>query len=421
MSDIMNKYDKNTENIFTGDIMRKNFSVFFIFMAFVLSCSVLFSYPILNKAFAEGTKKAENPIDGINCSAKSSILIDADSGTVLYSHNENAAYPIASMCKIMTLLLIFESVDGSEISLDDKIVVSENAAGMGGSQVFLEANAEYSVSDLVKSITVASANDACVALAEKLCGSEEIFVRKMNEKAKTLGMSNTVFVNCTGLPKAGQHSSAKDVSMMFSELIKHKDYFNYSGIWMDEISHPQGRITQISNTNKLIRYYKGCDAGKTGYTSEAGHCLCASAIRDGLRLIAVEISAPDSKTRFKEVSDMFNYGFANYESKTVVNAENLLDFTVEVKGGKKDCVSVVGERSVKVLSKKNEKRAFEFDFVPIENVKAPVVQNDNLGVLNIYENGVKIVSIRVLAAENVESKSYFDILNDVRAKWSIVG
>ena len=421
MSDIMNNYNKNTENIFAGDIMRKNFSVFFIFMAFVLSCSVLFSYQLISKAFAEDTKRSENPIAGVTCSAKSSILIDADSGKMLYSYNEDAAYPIASMCKIMTLLLIFESVDGGEISLDDKIVVSENAAGMGGSQVFLEANAEYSVSELVKSITVASANDACVAMAEKLCGSEQLFVDKMNEKAKELGMQNTVFVNCTGLPKTGQHSSAKDVAKMFAELIKHKDYFNYSGIWMDEISHPQGRITQISNTNKLIRFYKGCDAGKTGYTSEAGHCLCASAIRDGLRLIAVEISAPDSKTRFKEVSDMFNYGFANYECKTLINAENPLDFIVEVKGGKKDCVSVVGERSVKVLSKKNEKRAFEFDFVPIENVKAPIVQNDDLGVLNIYENGVKIDSIRVLAAENVESKSYFDILNDIRAKWSIVG
>ena len=400
--------------------MKKNFSVFFIFVAFILSCSVLFSYTILNKAFAEEIKATEKVTSGLNVASKSAILVDADSGTVLYSQNENATYPIASMCKIMTLLLIFESIDNGEISLDDKIIVSENASGMGGSQIFLEANAEYPVSDLVKGITVASANDACVAMSEKLCGNEELFVEKMNEKAKTLGMDNTVFTNCTGLPKAGQHSSAKDVAKMFSELIRHKDYFTFSGVWMDEINHPKGRITQISNTNKLIRFYNGCDCGKTGYTSEAGHCLCASAIRDGLRLISVVISAPDSKTRFKEVSSMFNYGFANYECKTIVNAETPLDFTVEIKGGKKATVSLIGERSVKVLSKKNEKRAFEFDFVPNYCIKAPVMINDNLGTLNIYENGVKIDSISVLASENIDAKSYLDILNDVTAKWSVV-
>ena len=399
--------------------MKKNFSVFFIFMAFILSCSVFFSYTLISKVFAEEAATSDDLTHTNAHAAKSSILIDADSGTVLSANNENATYPIASMCKIMTLLLIFDSVKSGEITFDEKIVISENAAGMGGSQVFLEANAEYSVSDLIKSITVASANDACVAMAERLCGSEDVFVSKMNEKAKSLGMENTVFTNCTGLPKAGQHSSALDVSKMFSKLVKHEDYFKFSGIWMDEIAHPQGRITQISNTNKLIRFYKGCDAGKTGYTSEAGHCLCASAIREGLRLIAVVISAPDSKTRFKEVSSMFNYGFGNYECKTIVDSEKPLDFSVEVKCGKKAEISVISDRSVKVLSKKNEKRAFEFEFVPIGDIKAPIFVNDGLGVLNIYEKGIKINSVSVLAAENIDSKSYFDILNDIMAKWSI--
>lgn len=412
MSDIMNKKIQNTENIFKGDIMRKNFSVFFIVLAFILSCSVFFSYTLINKAFADSD-------NDITVSAKSAILVDADTGTVLYSCNENSTYPIASMCKIMTLLLIFESVDKGEISFNDQISVSETAAGMGGSQVFLEAGAEYSVEELIKSITVASANDACVAMAEKLCGSEELFVSNMNEKAKSLGMENTVFVNCTGLPKAGQHSSALDVSKMFSELVKHKDYFRFSGIWMDEIKHPKGRITEISNTNKLIKFYKGCDSGKTGYTSEAGHCLCASAIRDGLRLISVVISEPDSKTRFKEVSSMFNYGFANYECKTIVDDKTPLDFEVSVKGGKKASVSAISERSVKVLNKKNEKRGFELDFIQAENVKAPVLINDIIGTLDIYENGVKIDSVCVKAAENIDAKSFIDILSDINSKWSI--
>ncbi|MBQ6727471.1 MAG: D-alanyl-D-alanine carboxypeptidase [Clostridia bacterium] len=398
--------------------MRKNFSIFFIVLAFVLSFSVFFSYTMVSRAFAENLEQTLN--EDVKISSKSSILIDAESGTVLNAYNENAAYPIASMCKIMTLLLCFESVDSGDMSYNDTIVVSETAACMGGSQVFLEAGAEYTANELLKSITVASANDACVAMAETICGSEDVFVEKMNEKAKSLGMDNTVFVNCTGLPKAGQHSSAKDVSKMFSELIKHKDYFRFSTVWMDEIKHPEGRITEISNTNKLIRYYKGCDSGKTGYTSEAGHCLCASAVRDGLRLISVVISAPDSKTRFKEVSSMFNYGFANYESKTVIDNESPLDFTVSVKGGKKSEVSVIGERAVKVLNKKHEKRSFELDFIPDKNVKAPVYTNDIIGVLDIYENGVKIDSVAVKAAEDIKVKTYFDILSDISANWSVV-
>ena len=295
--------------------MKRNFSVFFIVLAFILSCSVFFGYTLVNKAFAE--EESDDRFISAEIKSKAAMLADADSGKILFAENETACYPIASMCKIMTLLLCFESIDAGDFSLDDKIVVSDTAAGMGGSQVFLEANAEYLVGDLLKSITIASANDACVAMAERICGSEDAFVRKMNERAKELSMERTVFVNCTGLPKPDQHSCAKDVVKMFSELIKHKDYFTYSGIWMDEISHPKGRITEMSNTNKLIRFYQGCDGGKTGYTSDAGHCLCACAERNGLRLISVVISAPDSKTRFKEVSKMFDSGFANYENKFV--------------------------------------------------------------------------------------------------------
>lgn len=405
--------------------MRKNFSVFFIALAFVLSCSVFFGYTMIGRTFADNVKEVESSnkvssdkIDDIKC--KAAILVDADSGEVMFSENENSAYPIASMCKIMTLLLCFESIDNGEFGFDDKITVSESAAGMGGSQVFLEAGGEYAVSELLKSITVASANDACVAMAEKISGNEDLFVEKMNSRAKSLGMENTVFVNCTGLPKSGQHSSALDVSKMFSELIKHKDYFRFSGIWMDEISHPKGRVTEISNTNKLIRFYKGCDGGKTGYTSEAGHCLCASAIRNGLRLISVVISAPDSKTRFKDVSSMFDYGFANYESKVIVNSESPLDFEVSVKNGKKATVSVISDCTIRILNKKNDKRAFEFDFVPLETVKAPILVGNPVGRLDIYENGVKINSVSVVAAENIDAKTYFDIVSDVTAKWSLI-
>lgn len=402
--------------------MRKKFSVFFIVMAFVLSCSVFFGYALVERSFsakADFSAFAVNSEVRADIKSKSAVLMDYGSNTVLYAHNENACYPIASMCKIMTLLLAFESLDNGEFALSDNITVSETASGMGGSQVFLEANADYTVEQLLKSIVVASANDACVAVAERICGSEDAFVDKMNEKAKELGMNNTVFVNCTGLPEPGQHSSAKDVAVMFSQLIKHKDYFTFSGVWMDEIPHPEGRITQISNTNKLIKYYKGCDCGKTGYTSEAGHCLCASAIRNGMRLISVIISAPDSKTRFKETSDLFNQGFANYESKAVIEENVPLNFKAEVRGGKQADVAVISSRSVRVLSRKNEKISVETEFVPSSILKAPVIKGDLVGTVNVYENGVLIDSVEVSAAENVDAKNFFDILKDVTSKWSV--
>ena len=231
----------------------KKFSVIFIFLAFILTIGC-FSTIKNNSAFA---MDKVNP--SISTSCKSAFLCDQEGKTVVYSHEETKHLPIASMCKIMTLLLCFDSINNGDITLNDDIVVSENASGMGGSQVFLETNGVYKVSELLKSITVASANDACVAMAEKICGSESEFVNKMNERAKSLEMHDTCFVNCTGLPQAGQFSCAKDVAKMFSELIKNENYFNYSTIWMDEVSHPKGRVTQISKTNNTPFQFKNIE------------------------------------------------------------------------------------------------------------------------------------------------------------------
>ncbi len=390
--------------------MRKTFSAIIILLAFII-CVGCMGMHQKAKAFADGV---------IDTSSKSALLMDADTKTIVYSSNENLHLPIASMNKIMTLLLCFEEIDNGNLSFDEDVLVSKNASGMGGSQIFLEDGATYKVEELIKGIVVASANDACVALAERLYGSEENFVQKMNEKAYNLNMNNTNFVNCTGLPKSGQFSCAKDVALMFSELIKHKDYFRFSNIWLDEISHPNDRKTQITNTNKLVRFYEGCDSGKTGFTSEAGHCLTASAIRNGTRLIAVVISAPDSKTRFYEVSQMFNYGFSNYQTKVVINNDTPLEIPVSIVGGKKDCVSVVAESPIKVFCKKNEQRAFEIDFNPVEKVKAPIYKGDILGVVSIYENGLEIDKVNVLANEDVLSKTYFDYVLDISNNWALI-
>lgn len=393
--------------------MKKRFSVFFIVFAFILSLGAIGSLSVKNKAFAE---EFEEKIE-----SKSAYLADYNSGTVIYEKNSAERLPIASMCKIMTLLLVFEEIDFGNLSFDEDVIVSDNAAGMGGSQVFLEANAKYKADELIKSVVVASANDSCVALAERISGSEQAFTKRMNERAKELGMDDTVFVNCTGLPKAGQYSCAKDVAKMFSALLSHDYYFKFSNVWLDKISHPKGRLTEISNTNKLVRFYNGCDGGKTGYTSEAGHCLSASATRDGMRLVCVVISSPSSKTRFKEVSSLFNFGFANFTNKLIIDENEPLDLTVNVEKGKKSSIKVVPEKSFYAFSGKNDKRAFEFDFKQENRIVAPIVKGDVVGTLYVYENGVEVGSVNILAMEDVAQKGFIDGIYDVTDNWTLVG
>ncbi len=388
--------------------MKNKFSVFFLAIIMLLGCGI-FLRP--KKAFAEDMQ--------LDIKSKSAYLMNYDTGTVIYKKDEDKRLPIASMTKIMTLLLCFEHIDSGTLNFDDQVCVSQTAESMGGSQVFLEANANYFVNDLIKSIVVASANDSCVALAEHLCGSESSFVDKMNERAQELGMSNTNFENCTGLPRVNHYSSAKDVAIMFSQLLKHKEYFNYSTIWMDKISHPKERYTEISNTNKLIKFYSGCDSGKTGYTSESGHCLAASAVRNGMRIISVVISSPDSKTRFKEVSSMFNYSFANYDLKKVINCDDKLDLTAKVICGKSDVINLKTDRNFYVFTQKNQKRSFEYDFNIIDAIKAPVVANQVVGQLRIFENGICIDTLNVLAFENVDKLSYLDSLTNCINNWAI--
>lgn len=393
--------------------MKKRFSVFFIVFAFILSLGAIGSLSFKNKAFAE---EFEEKIE-----SKSAYLADYNSGTVIYEKNSAERLPIASMCKIMTLLLTFEEIDLGNLSFDEDIIVSDNAAGMGGSQVFLEANAKYKADELIKSVVVASANDSCVALAERISGSEQAFTKRMNERAKELGMDDTVFVNCTGLPKAGQYSCAKDVAKMFSALLSHDYYFKFSNVWLDKIYHPKGRLTEISNTNKLVRFYNGCDGGKTGYTSEAGHCLSASATRDGMRLVCVVISSPSSKTRFKEVSSLFNFGFANFTNKLIIDENEPLDLTVNVEKGKKSSIKVVPEKSFYAFSGKNDKRAFEFDFKQENRIVAPIAKGDVVGTLYVYENGVEVGSVNILAMEDVSQKGFIDGIYDVTDNWTLVG
>ena len=347
--------------------------------------------------------------------SKSAYLYDFNTKTEIFAYNENQRLPIASMTKIMLLDLVYENLESGNISLDEKVMVSKNASGMGGSQVFLESDNSYLVKDLIKAVTVASANDASVALAERLYGSEEECVKMMNEKANNLGLKNTQFSNCTGLPKPMQYSSAKDITMIFADLISHKTYFDYSKIWLDKIEHSKN-ATEISNTNKLIRYYEGCDGGKTGFTSEAGFCLTATAKRGNMRLISAVIGAPDSKTRFNEVSTMFNNGFNGYENKAVLDKNLPLNLEVGVLGGKIKSIEVVPEKDFFVFFKKGDIGNIDLDYNFI-NVKAPISKGDVVGECVIYNSGVEVGRVNLLSNITVDKMTYFDYVFEISKNW----
>ena len=347
--------------------------------------------------------------------SKSAYLYDFNTKTEIFAYNENQRLPIASMTKIMLLDLVYENLESGNITLDEKVVVSKNASGMGGSQVFLESDGSYLVKDLIKAVTVASANDASVALAERLYGSEEECVKMMNEKANSLGLKNTLFSNCTGLPKPMQYSSAKDITMIFADLITHEIYFDYSKIWLDKIEHSKN-ATEISNTNKLVRFYDGCDGGKTGFTSEAGFCLTATAKRGNMRLISAVIGAPDSKTRFNEVSTMFNGAFNGYENKAVLDKNLPLNNGVKVLGGKVKSIEVVPENDFFVFSKKGDKGKIDLDYNFIE-VKAPISKGDVVGECVIYNNGVEVGRVNLLSNTTVDKMTYFDYVLEISKNW----
>ena len=344
--------------------------------------------------------------------AFSAYLTDSVSGRVLYAKNEDEKHEIASMVKIMTATLTFEALERGELSLEEKICVSETAASMGGSQMFLDAGVEYKAGDLLKGVIVASANDASVALAERIGGSHSAFVGLMNKRAAELGMKNTLFSCATGLPDSGeQYSTARDVNVMTRELMKHKGYYDYAGIWMEDFIHPSGRSTQLVNTNKLIRNYAGCVGGKTGFTDEAGFCLSACAERNGVRVTATLIGGKDSKGRFAEVSGMFNYAFANFKNVKLVTAGEELG-TVAVSGGKLKELPFGAAADISCLLKNSEQTAPPVITLP-EKVKAPVVRGDVIGSAEYSLPDGRRVSVDLVALSGVEKSSIWDIIKDI--------
>ncbi len=348
---------------------------------------------------------------------KSAYLCDYESGTQIYSKNETERLPIASMCKIMTLLLSFEAVDSGALDYGEMITVSENASGMGGSQVFLGTNLSYRADELMKTVAVCSANDSCVALAERIGGSESAFIERMNERAKELGAENTLFANCTGLPKEPQYSCAKDVSVMLRELLKHQKYYEFSRVWLEDFSHPDGRTTQITNTNKLIRFYDGCDGGKTGFTNEAGFCLAATAKRGDMRIVSVMIGAENSKQRFADTTAMLNYSFNQYETKRVLEAGEL-DVTARISGSRVKTLPVIAENPLSVFRKKGTEDNYQVEYILDGEIKAPVKSGDEIGTAVLYVDGTEVRKTRLLAGADADRFSWWDAVREGAEHWN---
>lgn len=350
---------------------------------------------------------AESNTDlGLN--AKSAILMEESTGNILYESNPDERLPIASVTKVMTMLLIMEAVDSGKISLDDMVTVSENAMSYGGSTMFLETGEQLTVNDMLKGIAVASANDGCVAMAEHLAGSESAFVDMMNEKAKELGMENTHFMNTNGLDEDDHYSSARDVAIMSRELMKHETIFNYTSIWMDTL---RGGKFQLANTNKLIRFYDGANGLKTGSTSKALCCLSAAAKRNDMQLIAVVLGAPTSAERFASAKSLLDYGFANYAVNTQITAGDEVQKIAVEKGVDKE-VDVVAGDSCSTLVKKGQEDNITKEIKIDETITAPIEAGQKIGTMTISRDGEVIADIDLNASSAVEKKGIGLIIKD---------
>lgn len=347
---------------------------------------------------------SEEPMEAgvpITLTSPSAILTEASTGRVIFEKNADERRPVASVTKVMTILLTLEALDEGSVTEKDSVLVSEHAAGMGGSQAFLDANRSYPLGELLGSVIIASANDSAVALAEYLCGAEEAFVRRMNERAAQLGLANTHYVNCTGLPASDHYTTARDIARLSAQLDAHPRYYQYSTVWMKDFQHSGGRITQLTNTNRLIRFYPGCDGYKTGSTNEARYCISATAKKNGMRLIAVVLGSDASQTRFDEARSMLEYGFASVQLFTPISEGDSLDMTVPVRLGGRDGVSVVSSGTGTLLLRRGEQSGISLEAALLERVTAPVHRGDVLGEIRVRRGDEILMTIPAVAGEDV--------------------
>ncbi|WP_160721468.1 D-alanyl-D-alanine carboxypeptidase family protein [Bacillus sp. USDA818B3_A] len=372
------------------------------FVSFIVTTFLLSSLWIPSAFAAEEKKNAD-----IVSNVKSAILIERDTGTVLYEKNSNEELPPASMTKIMTMLLIMEAIDQGKLSWNEKVRASEYAASMGGSQIFLEPGEEMTAKEMLRGIAIGSGNDASVAMAERIAGSEEAFVDMMNAKAKELGLKHTHFKNTTGLPVNGHYSTAADMAMMGKELLKYENITKFTGMYEAYLRENTDKKFWLVNTNKLVRFYPGVDGLKTGFTAEAKYCLTATAQKDGMRVIAVVFGAPTSKERNAQVTKMLNFAFAQYQTHPMFKRNQTIGLA-KVSKGKDKNVNAVTSEPISILTKKGEKTQDVKQKVTMaKNLKAPITKGDQVGTIQLMKNGKVILESPLVASKSVKEAGWW--------------
>ena len=387
--------------------MKRKLIIIFMFLLTILSVVVPIQMKTGN-AFALS-------IDGFDLTAKSALLMDYDTGKIVFEKNINDRLPIASMTKIATLAVVFDAIEKGYLKENDKTQISHHAASTGGSSAFLDEGASYEIGDLIKSVIIASANDSAVALAEHLAGTEEHFVSKMNKLAENLNLTNTHFENCTGLPNEKHYSSAYDIAQIYKLIGLNPIYLRNSKVWTTCFLHPSGRRTDLVNTNRLVKSFDGIDGGKTGFTSAAKFCLTASACRNGTRFIGVVIGVDDSKTRFAEMSKLLNFGFANYVSNQIVQKE--IPVTITKFNRSKQMVNVYPEKNFSIFMEKTSEMKYTTDY-DLKELKAPIKAGDVVGTLYIFdENNIAVGEVNLIVNETVNQQTFKDGLLELINKW----
>ena len=353
-----------------------------------------------------------------DCAA--ALLMEAETGQIIFEMNADSQRPAASVTKVMTILLTLEALDAGRLSADEIVTVSRTAAGMGGSQVLLDVGERQSVSTLLRTVIVGSANDSAVALAEAMYGSEALCADAMNRRAGELGMTGSHFVNCTGLPADGQHTTARDVAIMARQMFSHPEYFAHAGVWMEDIDHGDGRVTQLVNTNKLLRLYDGCDGGKTGSTKEAGYCVAATAARGGMRLIAVVLGAGSGAERFDIAGRVFDYGFANYRLYPVARRGTRVRGLLPVTGGERPGVALMLDGNLTLLAPKGGESPARLTPRLPESIDAPVRAGQKVGSVAVTRDGAILAEIPVVACEDVDASGFASRWRRLWQRWPLV-
>ena len=345
----------------------------------------------------------------MDISAKSAILVDFNTGKVLYSKNENEPLAMASMTKVMSMLLIMEKIDDGSLKYDDIVEISTESSSMGGSQIFLNPGDKYKVIDLLKGVAMASANDAVVALAEKTYGSKEHFIEAMNKKAESLGLKNTHFVNVHGLDEEGHYSSAYDMSVMARELLKHEKILDFTRVYEEYLTKPDGSQIWLVNTNKLVRFYDGVDGLKTGFTQNAGYCLTATGKKNNLRLISVVMGEESIEKRSSDTVKLLNYGFNTFKVNLIKNKSEILG-KVSVQKGKKENVDVVLVNDlIELLNASDKPSNYKFKIL-VDKITAPVKKGDVIGKVKVLnDNGILISEVDITVNENVLKANLWDL------------